>query len=655
MPHSGVSADASSQQQSKSAGAKAALTSPGLAMLRRVLLAYSFHNPAVGYAQSMNFLCALLLLFMDEEEAFYMLIILLEDICCIEVASGRAADGSGTLEQRRLFYHSPDLAGAHIDQKVYADLVAEKLPRLAAHFERLSFPLAPLTMSWLLCLFVNTLPLETTLVIWDVLMSEGVKILFRASLTLLKVHEKQILKCADFEETLITLKSCSAFHPTLATVPPTYAAAVGAAANGDGGAGSAASGAAGVPTLIPPAIDTAGFMRICFDPLFIGSFPLSKIQALRNFHCLEVEAQLAARRSKIRANKEKQRINKQAAAAAAAAASGKSSSRAPSRSPALKASGGAVDPSVEFTLTSSPPRASLLDPKYSERLPLFETVAHASQTSTIHDYYSPPTNNSSTSDEFVSIHPPMHVGGSPRVGPPIKLDADESHGHAHSLPPPVLASAADAAASSADDDALSPSASSPVPASRPARPSFNTVKQAIKRASLVPVKAEDQQGESLAEAAARAHPPAAPSVARRPSVSGASVSPPQQSATSSGGAGAPSSTGVLSSMFNSMGRALSQVLTELTEDERIMEQRRLEQAARRDQEARAAAAGRPPLRTASGSPPQSRPLQGTTPPTGTPDAALTASSTPPRRSNSLTSQTPPSVHSATGSTSAAHL
>jgi hypothetical protein len=101
----------------------------------------------------------------------------------------------------------------------------------------------------------------------------------------------------------------------------------------------------------------------------------------------------------------------------------------------------------------------------------------------------------------------------------------------------------------------------------------------------------------------------------------------------------------LSSMLNSMGRALSQVLTELTEDERMMEQRRLEQAARRDQEARAAGTGagigRPPLRTGTGSPPQSRPLQGTTPPTGTIEAAVSAGSTPPRRRNStsLTSQT----------------
>lgn len=36
----------------------------GLDELRRVLVAYSWHNPRVGYCQSMNFLVAMLLLFM---------------------------------------------------------------------------------------------------------------------------------------------------------------------------------------------------------------------------------------------------------------------------------------------------------------------------------------------------------------------------------------------------------------------------------------------------------------------------------------------------------------------------------------------------------------------------------------------------------------
>jgi hypothetical protein len=283
-------------------------SSAGLNMLRRVLLAYSFHNPGIGYCQSINFVTALLLLFMDEEEAFYMLCVILEDVCCIDVSSreadaaasaagvathagddaavGTAAmaaggggggggggvhggveqhdeDGTGDSgtgdaskqqqqlqrqnKKKMLYYHSPDLSGAHIDQKVFADLVAEKLPRVAAQFERLSFPLAPLAMSWHLCLFVNTLPLETVLVIWDCLFSEGIKIALRASLTLLKVHERHILRATDFEELLMVLKTLPAFHPTMAPA--------------EGGVSGQHH-----TTLVPPQVDTATFMKIAFDP-----------------------------------------------------------------------------------------------------------------------------------------------------------------------------------------------------------------------------------------------------------------------------------------------------------------------------------------------------------------------------------------------------
>ena len=138
--------------------------SAGLNMLRRVLLAYSFHCPHISYCQSMNFITALLLLFMDEEDAFYLLIVILEDICSVEVTTnGSAADGGASAPSSahnspatstKLYYHSPDLSGAHIDSKVFLDLISEKLPRVSAQFEKLSFPLAPLTMSWFLCLFV---------------------------------------------------------------------------------------------------------------------------------------------------------------------------------------------------------------------------------------------------------------------------------------------------------------------------------------------------------------------------------------------------------------------------------------------------------------------------------------------------------------------
>lgn len=55
---------------------------------------------------------------------------------------------------------------------VFLALIQTRLPKVAAHFERCGMPLEPLTINWFLCLFINTLPLEATLRVWDSLFFE---------------------------------------------------------------------------------------------------------------------------------------------------------------------------------------------------------------------------------------------------------------------------------------------------------------------------------------------------------------------------------------------------------------------------------------------------------------------------------------------------
>ena len=50
----------------------------GIPKLRRVLLAYSLHNPDIEYCQGFNRIAAIALLFLDEEEAFWCLLYILE-------------------------------------------------------------------------------------------------------------------------------------------------------------------------------------------------------------------------------------------------------------------------------------------------------------------------------------------------------------------------------------------------------------------------------------------------------------------------------------------------------------------------------------------------------------------------------------------------
>lgn len=55
-------------------------TTSGRCALRRILAAYSLHNPGVGYCQGMNFIAGCLLLFMNEEDAFYCLCTIVGEI-----------------------------------------------------------------------------------------------------------------------------------------------------------------------------------------------------------------------------------------------------------------------------------------------------------------------------------------------------------------------------------------------------------------------------------------------------------------------------------------------------------------------------------------------------------------------------------------------
>lgn len=216
----------------------------GLATLRRLLLAYSLHNPKVGYCQSMNFVGAVLLLFMEEDDAFWLLCTVVEQITCLSRPT-RGGSHKGA-DPRRMFYYQMDLAGAHVDQAVMKDLVAEKLPRLHAHLERMEFALEPITINWFLCLLVNAVPLETTLHLWDCMMYEGIKVVFRAALVLLKCNEKSILKATEFDQLLQAITT-------------------------------------------PPATDSWGFVKMCYDVTIIGQLSLEKIRHLRRVHRARIE------------------------------------------------------------------------------------------------------------------------------------------------------------------------------------------------------------------------------------------------------------------------------------------------------------------------------------------------------------------------------
>ncbi|KAI6246731.1 GTPase-activating protein [Erysiphe necator] len=165
---------------------------PILQSLRYVLRAFSIYHPRIGYCQSLNFLAGLLLLFMNEEKAFWMLNII-----------------------TRIFLpgtHSLTLEGANIDLGVLMSSVKDMMPSIWAKIGNeldgqpsittVSAPmrLPPVTLcttAWFMSCFIGTLPIETTLRVWDSFFYEGSKTLFRIALTIFKLGEPQIRAVTD--------------------------------------------------------------------------------------------------------------------------------------------------------------------------------------------------------------------------------------------------------------------------------------------------------------------------------------------------------------------------------------------------------------------------------------------------------------------------
>lgn len=144
-------------------GLKEYTTSPEMIeKLGRVLKAFAWRNPDVGYCQAMNFIAGLLLLQMPETNAFWTLCSIIEDIMPKS-------------------YYDETMKALHVDIRVFSDLVKEKLSKLHQHILGLEIVLQPLTIIWFLGLFVHAAPEETVCRIWDSLFLEGSKMLFRFS------------------------------------------------------------------------------------------------------------------------------------------------------------------------------------------------------------------------------------------------------------------------------------------------------------------------------------------------------------------------------------------------------------------------------------------------------------------------------------------
>ncbi|NXX91826.1 TBC8B protein, partial [Centropus bengalensis] len=156
----------------------------GISALRRVLTAYAYRNPQIGYCQAMNILTSVLLLYAKEEEAFWLLVA----VC----------------ERMLPDYFNRRIIGALVDQAVFEELIRIHLPQLTDHMTDMTF-FSSVSLSWFLTLFISVLPIESAVNVVDCFFYDGIKAILQLGLAVLEYNMDKLLTCKDDAEAVTVL------------------------------------------------------------------------------------------------------------------------------------------------------------------------------------------------------------------------------------------------------------------------------------------------------------------------------------------------------------------------------------------------------------------------------------------------------------------
>lgn len=258
----------------------------GQDMLRRVLGAYSERNEVLGYCQSMNFIAAILLLVMGEERAFWVFCAIIEDILPED-------------------YYTKSLTGSRVDCKVFDSCISWKLPEVYAHLRDTNAVLEPVTCSWFMCAFGSILPHRIVFRIWDCMLWEGNIAIIRAGIALVRLKAERICSCEDFMSIYMELKDISgnaaviiphSSHLTgsLGTVNEKFHEEFSDAQGVD--AQNSSPRKLGIFEVLrksesSPRSSELAFLEVSFHKRHCGSYPRSKISALRKEFRKFIESQ----------------------------------------------------------------------------------------------------------------------------------------------------------------------------------------------------------------------------------------------------------------------------------------------------------------------------------------------------------------------------
>ncbi|XP_077068903.1 TBC1 domain family member 10B isoform X2 [Siphateles boraxobius] len=134
--------------------------------LFRILKAYTIYRPDEGYCQAQAPVAAVLLMHMPAEQAFWCLV----QIC----------------EKFLPGYYSAGLEAIQLDGEIFFSLLRRVCPMAYRHLKKFKIDPILYMTEWFMCIFSRTLPWSCVLRVWDMFFCEGVKIVFRVGLVLLK-------------------------------------------------------------------------------------------------------------------------------------------------------------------------------------------------------------------------------------------------------------------------------------------------------------------------------------------------------------------------------------------------------------------------------------------------------------------------------------
>jgi hypothetical protein len=90
-------------------------------------------------------------------------------------------------------YYDRSLLGSQSDQRVLKDILKERAPTLTQHLANCDIDFSLITFNWFHTIFVDTMPSDTMIRIWDTFLYEGSKVLFRYAVAIFLYNQEKLL------------------------------------------------------------------------------------------------------------------------------------------------------------------------------------------------------------------------------------------------------------------------------------------------------------------------------------------------------------------------------------------------------------------------------------------------------------------------------